>query len=76
MSKRVVIAIDFDYDRDHSNDLMDVIQITQVSSELSHDEAHEQAVFLFQDKDWLKVFGESCTMALTGSPTHFGSEEN
>lgn len=76
MSKRVLIAIDFDYDRDHTNDLLDVIQVSQVHSTLSNDEALEQAEFLFRDEAWRNSFASSVITALTGAPTHFGSEDN
>jgi hypothetical protein len=76
MPKRVTIAIDFDYDRDHTNDLLDVVQVSQVHSDLSNDEAHEQVEFLFKDLDWFLSFATAVSNALTGAPTHFGSEDN
>lgn len=76
MSKRVVIAIDFDYDRDHRNDLMDVIQVSQVWSELDPEESHEQSFFLLNDTAWRESFSDAVITALTGAPTHFGSEDN
>lgn len=76
MSKRVLVAIDFDYDRDHTGDLLDVIQITQVHSDLSNDEANEQSLFLFNDAAWHETFADAVINALTGAPTHFGSEDN
>lgn len=76
MSKRVLIAIDFDYDRDHKDDLLDVIQVSQIHSELSETDAHDQAAYLLAQPWWQESFVNAMANALTGAPTHFGSEEN
>lgn len=75
-TKQVVIVINYDYDRDHPNDLLDVREVKQVWSGLSNDEALEQTEFLWKDDAWRESFSTAVINALTGAPTHFGSEDN
>ena len=76
MRKRVLIAVDFDYDPDHPNDLMDITEISQIDSDLSGDEAYEQSEFLFRDDEWREAFSDAVICALTGAHREFRSDEN
>ena len=75
-TKRVVVEINFDYDHDHADDLLDVVNVRQVYSTLSDDAAHEQTKFLLNDPAWFDAFAHAVVRALTGAPTDFGSSEN
>ena len=75
-TKRVVIEVNFDYDHDHPDDLLDVTNVRQVYSTLADDEAHEQTKFLLNDDEWFSAFAHAVVRALTGAPTNFGSNEN
>ncbi len=76
MPKTVSVEIVFDYDPDHDNDLLDVVRVSQVTSTLTNDEAHEQAMFLLNDTPWLEALGVAVADAIVGATTHFGSDEN
>jgi hypothetical protein len=76
MRKRVLIAVDFDYDPDHPDDLMDVTEVSQIDTDLSEDEGFEQSNFLFRDDEWRQAFSDAVICALTGASRKFRSDEN
>lgn len=74
--KRVIIALDFDYDRGHDDDLMDLVRVSQISSELSESDALEQVENLCQSDFGWESLPNAVMSAISGQETTFKSHEN